>query len=62
MLLGLCQLLFMYLYRFLTLDTEPLFHLFTEVSLVAGDYRDNLLYVFPDLLFQHTSADIVPAE
>lgn len=50
----------MYPYRFFTLDTEPLFHLCTEVSLVAGDYRDNLLDVFPDLLFQHNGADIVP--
>ena len=51
----------MYPYRLFTLDTEPLLHLRTEVSLVAGDYRNDLLDVFPDLLFQHNSTDIVPA-
>ena len=50
----------MYPYRFLTLNTQPLFHLRTEVSFVAGDYRDDLLNVFPDLLFQHNGTDIVP--
>ena len=50
----------MYPYRLFTLDTEPLFHLRTEVSLVSGDYRDNLLDVFPDLLFQHNGTDIMP--
>ncbi len=60
-LLSLCQPLLIQPQRFLTLHTELLLHLRTEISLVASDYRYDLLNVLPDDLFQYNSTDIMSA-
>ena len=60
-LLGLCQPLLIQPQRFLALYTELLLHLGTEISLVASDYRYDLLNVLPDDLFQYNGTDIMSA-
>ena len=60
-LLSLCQPLLMQPQRFLALYTELLLHFGTEISLVASDYRYDLLNVLPDDLFQHNGTDIMSA-
>ncbi len=60
-LLSLCQPLLMQSQRFFTLYTELLLHFGTEISLVASDYRYDLLNVLPDDLFQHNGTDIMSA-
>ena len=51
----------MYPHRFLALPTELLLHFRTKISLVAGNYRDNFLDVFPDLMLQYDDTNIVSA-
>lgn len=60
-LLSLCQPLLIQPQRFLTLHTELLLHFGTEISLIASDYRYDLLNMLPDDLFQHNSTDIMSA-
>ena len=60
-LLSLCQPLLIQSQRFLALYTEFLLHFRTEISLIASDYRYDLLNVLPDDLFQHNSTDIMSA-
>ena len=60
-LLSLCQPLLMQPQRFPALYTELLLHFGTEISLVACDYRYDLLNVLPDDLFQHNGTNIMSA-
>lgn len=60
-LLSLCQPLLRQPQQFLTLYTEFLLHFRTEISLIASDYRYDLLNVLPNDLFQHNGTDIMSA-